>query len=871
MVYYVSALALYDHNPNNYPLMEHTRSHMSHHYITQSPTSSHSSPQALPKVVSLNTSIWSDGSSPNPNGLRSTGTSEEGASKFFSSRTSSIGSSHSAESTSPPRWSARSQLAVAQPQPILHRPDYLAPVVNDPSYEFQHPNMSAERELHVVLPEAWMDAPYVFQLAHTQGWDILDVRMQPSGAVLVFATAAGAARAFAQVNGSQEGVTWLGISVRVQAHWAGAVGRANEEEAQSYITKPGGGPTPGVSGNNANKQLEFSIFVGDLAPETTNADLVAVFRNPLLGLRTDREPRVIRPFTSCRSAKIMVSPETGISKGYGFVRFTDEADQQRALIEMQGLYCLSRPMRLSHATAKSKPNTGGSGAGYNAIEDLDSYVISRAGAHILSTVPDTYGQFSRHSISVPDSYAPRMDMAPPRSRSVNAEELLGGLGVDGSRLLGVEGGRVLGMEGSRALLNSEIASRGGGLSEGARLESARALLGVLNSADPYNTTVFVGGLSGLIAEETLRGFFAPFGEIHYVKIPPGKGCGFVQFVRKADAERAIERMQGYPIGGGKIRLSWGRSQSDKAAQAAAQAAQLGLNLGGLHLNSLSAADSARLFQALEALGYSSVPGNAKPNIGGGLQQGGNNFQGQPGTNSYSSPPNMNGFTSPAFYEQQGIFPSQGGGHGGQQGGFHLPQQPFSHPQPPFVADGTTSPSGSMSPQQGSFAKSQQGSFGQSAQHLGSMPSQSLYEPSSAGLSRAYTTIGSSFQPFSSEPTSFGRPASGSVPMGHSASATAHLNTHPYPTRQSLAFEPDSFGLPGRERQLTAPAHSGSTGLSHNLKNLNLGLAGMNLSQRREFGLDNSPLTAPLRNNNMNCNQNSGGMKPSVPDNNVYIH
>lgn len=39
----------------------------------------------------------------------------------------------------------------------------------------------------------------------------------------------------------------------------------------------------------------------------------------------------------------------------------------------------------------------------------------------------------------------------------------------------------------------------------------------LTSSDPYNTTVFVGGLSPLISEETLRTFFAPFGEIHYVR------------------------------------------------------------------------------------------------------------------------------------------------------------------------------------------------------------------------------------------------------------------------------------------------------------------------------------------------------------------
>lgn len=57
-------------------------------------------------------------------------------------------------------------------------------------------------------------------------------------------------------------------------------------------------------------------------------------------------------------------------------------------------------------------------------------------------------------------------------------------------------------------------------------QQARAILGnligpngeQLTSTDPYNTTVFVGGLSPLISEETLRTFFAPFGEIHYVRI-----------------------------------------------------------------------------------------------------------------------------------------------------------------------------------------------------------------------------------------------------------------------------------------------------------------------------------------------------------------
>ncbi|ANB14380.1 Nam8p [Sugiyamaella lignohabitans] len=79
--------------------------------------------------------------------------------------------------------------------------------------------------------------------------------------------------------------------------------------------------------------------------------------------------------------------------------------------------------------------------------------------------------------------------------------------------------------------------------------------------DPNNTTVFVGGLSGHVTEDELRRYFAGFGDITYVRIPPGKGCGFVQFVQRHSAEAAITQMQGYPIGSSRVRLSWGRSQN----------------------------------------------------------------------------------------------------------------------------------------------------------------------------------------------------------------------------------------------------------------------------------------------------------------------
>jgi RNA recognition motif-containing protein len=79
----------------------------------------------------------------------------------------------------------------------------------------------------------------------------------------------------------------------------------------------------------------------------------------------------------------------------------------------------------------------------------------------------------------------------------------------------------------------------------------------MNQFTDSNSTVFVGDLSEYVTEDELRSFFQGFDEITYVKIPPGKGCGFVQFIQRDAAEMAINQMQGYPIGNSRIRLSWG--------------------------------------------------------------------------------------------------------------------------------------------------------------------------------------------------------------------------------------------------------------------------------------------------------------------------
>lgn len=74
--------------------------------------------------------------------------------------------------------------------------------------------------------------------------------------------------------------------------------------------------------------------------------------------------------------------------------------------------------------------------------------------------------------------------------------------------------------------------------------------------------IFVGDLSPEIETETLRDAFAPFGEISNCRIVrdshtlKSKGYAFVSFVKKAEAENAIQAMNGQWLGSRSIRTNW---------------------------------------------------------------------------------------------------------------------------------------------------------------------------------------------------------------------------------------------------------------------------------------------------------------------------
>ncbi|KAG1143555.1 hypothetical protein G6F37_003421 [Rhizopus arrhizus] len=197
----------------------------------------------------------------------------------------------------------------------------------------------------------------------------------------------------------------------------------------------------GICDKKENRIPEFSIFVGDLNNDVDEHYLLALFRTK---------------YSSCHSVKIMTNSSTGLSRGYGFVRFSDQQEQQQAVIEMNGILCKNRPMRVSFATPKTN--------------NQERYIQLALQAPALVQQP----------------------------------------------------------------------------------------------TDPNNTTVFIGGLSSPVTEDELKQYFGSFGDIMNVKLPPGKGCGFVQYTTRISAETAIEKMNGFLIGTSRIRLSWGRSSNHQS-------------------------------------------------------------------------------------------------------------------------------------------------------------------------------------------------------------------------------------------------------------------------------------------------------------------
>lgn len=86
---------------------------------------------------------------------------------------------------------------------------------------------------------------------------------------------------------------------------------------------------------------EYSIYVCELDPSVTEEILRSYFS---------------QFYQSIVGTKIIVDPSTKISKGYGFVKFSDYNESQKALTEMNGKMINGKPMKTNQASFKKGNN-----------------------------------------------------------------------------------------------------------------------------------------------------------------------------------------------------------------------------------------------------------------------------------------------------------------------------------------------------------------------------------------------------------------------------------------------------------------------------------------------------------------------------------
>ncbi|KAL5972662.1 Polyadenylate-binding protein rbp45 [Asimina triloba] len=330
----------------------------------------------------------------------------------------------------PPVWNQQPQMPPTHPQQQPQPQPAMQPQPQQPQYtsaaqpaapQAQPASADEVRTLWIGDLQYWMEESYIYSwFAHTgEVVSVKVIRNKQSGqsegyGFIEFVNRAAAERILQTYNGT----LIPGTEQTFRLNWA---------SFSSGERRGDDGP-------------DHPIFVGDLASDVTDVMLLEIFRSH---------------YSSVKGAKVVTDRVTGRSKGYGFVRFGDENEQVRAMNEMNGVFCSTRPMRIGPAATKK----------------TDAQVAS---------------------------YQP--------AQATQSE------------------------------------------------------------SDPNNTTIFVGALDPNVTDDHLRQVFSQFGELVHVKIPVGKRCGFVQFANRACAEEALLMLNGTQLGGQNIRLSWGRSPSNKQPQ-----------------------------------------------------------------------------------------------------------------------------------------------------------------------------------------------------------------------------------------------------------------------------------------------------------------
>ncbi|XP_047041916.1 RNA-binding protein 39 [Helicoverpa zea] len=114
----------------------------------------------------------------------------------------------------------------------------------------------------------------------------------------------------------------------------------------------------------------------NLAPKTSNGPTRLYVGSLHFNITEDMLRGIFEPFGKIDHIQLMTDPETGKSKGYGFLTFHHAADAKKAMEQLNGFELAGRPMKVGNVTERTD---GGSSTRFDADE------LDRAGIDLGAT------------------------------------------------------------------------------------------------------------------------------------------------------------------------------------------------------------------------------------------------------------------------------------------------------------------------------------------------------------------------------------------------------------------------------------------------------------------------------------------------------
>lgn len=245
----------------------------------------------------------------------------------------------------------------------------------------------------------------------------------------------------------------------------------------------------------------FNLFVGDLNVDVDDETLAGTFRE----------------FPTFIQAHVMWDMQTGRSRGYGFVSFSNQEEAQKAMDAMQGKDLSGRQIRINWATKRER----------NMGNNFGNNRGSRGGNF------RPYGNQGHHNRN-------NRNMMPPAM----------GMPMDGMMPMqqGQQNGQQPNVQQQQPMVPPPV--------------NPQAIEDMIRRAPPRVTTAYIGNIPHYATEADLIPLLQNFGFILDFTHYPEKGCCFIKYDTHEQAAVCIVALANFPFQGRNLRTGWGKERTN---------------------------------------------------------------------------------------------------------------------------------------------------------------------------------------------------------------------------------------------------------------------------------------------------------------------